>query len=394
MKHKIIFILLIFLFTGCYNYRELNNLAITSAVGIDKKDGKYYVTTQVINTQKMGSDSTSIGSQSKFVLYETSGDTLQEAFRQIVLESPKRIYANHLQLIIVGEEVAKEGVSQIFDFFMRNPESRKQYQMIIARDTTANNILKVLTPLETLSSKNMLDSIQADSKYLGVSEKITFEDQVKTYLNNKIDMFATTIIIEGNLEEGKNTDILKESNPSTKLKINNLAVFREDKLQGYLTEKESIAASFLNNTITNTIITFKCDENKYISTEIMNPKTDFEFEKDKLKVKIKVSAEGNINEVDCDLKISEPKVISDIERMTQEQIKQSIIETINKVNKEYKSDTFGFLDKIYKSNPKYSYKIQDNWFNENLQKLDVQVDVNVSLKGKGNIIMVVPNEEN
>ena len=93
--------------------------------------------------------------------------------------------------------------------------------MIIARDTTANNILKVLTPLETLSSKNMLDSIQADSKYLGVSEKITFEDQVKTYLNNKIDMFATTIIIEGNLEEGKNTDILKESNPSTKLKINN-----------------------------------------------------------------------------------------------------------------------------------------------------------------------------
>lgn len=97
MKHKIIFILLIFLFTGCYNYRELNNLAITSAVGIDKKDGKYYVTTQVINTQKMGSDSTSTGSQSKFVLYETSGDTLQEAFRQIVLESPKRIYANHLQ---------------------------------------------------------------------------------------------------------------------------------------------------------------------------------------------------------------------------------------------------------------------------------------------------------
>ena len=26
MKHKIIFILLIFLFTGCYNYRELNEL--------------------------------------------------------------------------------------------------------------------------------------------------------------------------------------------------------------------------------------------------------------------------------------------------------------------------------------------------------------------------------
>ena len=95
-----------------------------------------------------------------------------------------------------------------------------------------------------------------------------------------------------------------------------------------------------NDKKTDEILSLFIEDEQYYF-EQNNPHFEWiiaEFEKDKLKVKIKVSAEGNINEVDCDLKISEPKVISDIEKMTQEQIKQSIIETINKVNKEYKSE--------------------------------------------------------
>ena len=70
------------------------------------------------------------------------------------------------------------------------------------------------------------------------------------------------------------------------------------------------------------------------------------------------------------------------------------IAVLDKIGSTGMVPVFYHKDAEYKSNPKYSYKIQDNWFNENLQKLDVQVDVNVSLKGKGNIITVIPNEEN
>ena len=53
-KYKI-YIIIVFscLLTGCYNYREINNLAITSAVAIDKIDDEFEITVQVINTKKM-----------------------------------------------------------------------------------------------------------------------------------------------------------------------------------------------------------------------------------------------------------------------------------------------------------------------------------------------------
>ena len=34
---KIIITFLIFLLSGCYNYKELNKIAIVSSIGIDKK---------------------------------------------------------------------------------------------------------------------------------------------------------------------------------------------------------------------------------------------------------------------------------------------------------------------------------------------------------------------
>ena len=44
--------ILIFISTGCYNYRKLTKLAITSAIGINKTDDGYELIIQVINTQK------------------------------------------------------------------------------------------------------------------------------------------------------------------------------------------------------------------------------------------------------------------------------------------------------------------------------------------------------
>ena len=38
---KIILIIFIVLLTGCYDYRELNDIAIISGVGISKEDNEY-----------------------------------------------------------------------------------------------------------------------------------------------------------------------------------------------------------------------------------------------------------------------------------------------------------------------------------------------------------------
>lgn len=387
--NKVLIIITIFLFTGCYNYRELDTLAIATAVGIDKVGDEYQISSQVVNTQRSGNDTNTSGEQSKFVVYKTTGKTVQEALRKIVLESPRRIYGNHLQLLVVGEEFAKENISEIFDFFIRNPESRKQFIVTIAKGSKATDILETITPLETLSSKNIVDSIKADSKYLGLSEKLTFEDQMKVYLSNRQDMVMSSIEITGNKEQGDKTNTLKQSIPDSKVILSNTGIFSGNKLVGFLNEEQSLSTGYLNDSINNTIVTIQCEQNKYTTVEIMNSKTEYKPTNGELKIVMSVKSDGNISEVGCPAKLDEIDSITKIEQSIEEKIKNSINDTLNKTIHEYKTDSFGFLDIIYKAYPKYYYEIKDDWKNGNLQKLNIEINVDVTLKGKGNVVKVV-----
>jgi spore germination protein KC len=50
---KIILVIMLLLLTGCYDYKELNQIAIVGATSIDKKDDNYIVKIQVINPQNV-----------------------------------------------------------------------------------------------------------------------------------------------------------------------------------------------------------------------------------------------------------------------------------------------------------------------------------------------------
>ena len=52
MKKIIILLLSCFLFTGCYDYNELNNAAIVSGIAASYKNEKYNITFETIVTKK------------------------------------------------------------------------------------------------------------------------------------------------------------------------------------------------------------------------------------------------------------------------------------------------------------------------------------------------------
>ena len=84
MRKLFLLIPVIFLLTGCYNYRELNDLAIISGVSICKYDNIYNITVEVVNPKK--EQDTSSGKEPDYVIYEGYGNSMQEAFRNIVKE--------------------------------------------------------------------------------------------------------------------------------------------------------------------------------------------------------------------------------------------------------------------------------------------------------------------
>lgn len=50
-NEKILLLPLIFLMCGCWNYKELNNLAMTTGIAIDKIDNDYHVTLLISNSK-------------------------------------------------------------------------------------------------------------------------------------------------------------------------------------------------------------------------------------------------------------------------------------------------------------------------------------------------------
>lgn len=380
--------LFLLLFTGCYNYRELNQIALTSAIGIDKtEDGKeYVVTVQVLNTQKQGSDSNYSGSQPKFILYEQKGPTLQHALRTIILESPRRLYVNHLNLLMISEDVAKEGIQEILDFFARNTEFRKDFLVVISREETPEDVMQILTPLETLNSKNIRDSIVSDAKFYGMATKVTFEDLLNTYLNRRTNVVLPSVEVVGNIKKGEGEDNIKQSIPDATVKLRPLAIFNGGKMIGYLTEEESRVYNYVQGNIQNSILTSSCSENGLFTSEIISTKTKLKPDIEKMKITMQVKANASIKEINCNMNLLDSNSIQILENKINQEMEKVIEEDVTKIIETYKTDIFGFEELLYKTDPTSYKKLKEQYGDELIENLEFEVNSNVKLQTKGNIV--------
>lgn len=54
---------------------------------------------------------------SPVTLYEASGKSVNEAIRKLTQVSPRIIYLGHLRVVVISEELAKEGIATTVDFY-------------------------------------------------------------------------------------------------------------------------------------------------------------------------------------------------------------------------------------------------------------------------------------
>ena len=221
MKKIIILILSIFLLTGCYNYKELNDAAIVSAIAIDKCDDNINhlsVSVQIMNAKK---DEES--SQSEITFYKACGETIYESLQSITLDSPKELYLGDNEVIIISEELLKDkDPLSYLDYFLRDAKSEKDSLILIAKDTKAYNTLKILTPLETIPSQNIKSSLYTSSKYAGLTNITTLDEFVSQLINKGEEVILPSLEIIGDIKEGENIDNLSQSDPKAKIKFSDL----------------------------------------------------------------------------------------------------------------------------------------------------------------------------
>lgn len=385
MTKKILLILTIFLLTGCYDHKELNTIAILTATEINKVDDEFVVSAQVVNPQ---SPDKTTNVQAPFIIYEGKGKTIQEAYRQIKLQSSRYLYANHMQIIIINEKIAKEDISQIIDFYQRNPAFRSEFNVLIGRN---ENILDITTPIDPVSSVSILESLETSNKYLGVSNLVTFNQFTSMYLNPNLEIALPSIEAINYTKESKTTENTESTKIESLYKLDSLAIFKDNKLQGYMTKDESITYNILQNNTKNTIITYECEKNKYITIEAIKTEAKTSTKNSKIEIEVKIS--GNINESTCNINLNDTKEMKKLEKNIEKYLKSKIETDINSIRKTYNSDIFGFLDIIYKHDYDLYEKVKETWYKETYQNIKINIKTSINIVGKGNVLEGI-NEKN
>ncbi len=222
MKNKIIFIILVmFVLSGMKNARQLNDLAIVSAIGVDiNEKGEYIITSQVLNPKKensSGSGSSSSKESADIVVYNSTSTTVQNAIRNIVEESPRKLYLAHMDLLLISEKVARQAnILDTLDFFIRNNEGSNDFMLVITKGTNPQKVLEILTPLETNPAKNIKDSITATNEYKGICTDKTLSENMSMFLKDGQGAVLTSIEVDYGNEETENSKVLEEENNKTK----------------------------------------------------------------------------------------------------------------------------------------------------------------------------------
>ena len=305
-KIKYLLLLILPILSGCYNYRELNELGITTAVSIDYQDDNFHVIAEVVNPIKQQDASSS--NNSPFVNYSSSASTLQNAFRNIVLESPRQLYAAQLEIIVLSEEVVSNHLEEVLEYFTRNPETRTEIKIIVAKTEESTKGITLQTLLTSFSSSNILKSLELQNKVLGTTYPVTLNELLNMYINPYEEVILPSMTLYGNPEIGDEKENITTSTPKTRVEISGTTITKDNQVLGYLTNEESKILSIINNKVSEFLITTNYN-NGYIVFEPNRIKVKREVDIKNNIIKVKISGYSKIKEVDTYISLKNPKEI-------------------------------------------------------------------------------------
>lgn len=252
----VLLILSLFL-TGCWDRRELNELGITLAIGIDKVEDEYQVTAQVVVPSEI-SAKTSTG-RSPVTLFQANGETVYEALRKITKNSPRKIYPGHLRTLVLGEDLAEEGIAESLDFLSRDWELRSDFFVVIAKDMTAGEVLNVTTTIENIPANHMFNTLKTSEAFWAATNGFLLDELIANLTIDGKEAVLTGILVTGE-KMGSSKQNVESITPSAQIKYDELAVFKKDKLVGWLTERQSRGYNGIVNEVQKTVTAISCPE--------------------------------------------------------------------------------------------------------------------------------------
>lgn len=319
--------------TGCYDKKELDNLAYVIAIGIDKGENEdLKITFQIAVPIQISGEGAEGGEKSTFTVSEESG-SLYNAISKINSSISKELTLSHLKLILYSEDLAKSDLTGYVNAFLSNREIRPRTTVAVCKDDIEEFFKSIVPKLETNPAR-FYELVFSSSNYTGYnvgSELIDFYASVESPYNE-----ASTLLVS-----------LDKSGEEPEPKFNKLAVFKSYKMVGELEETDLIVSQILSNTLNSTNYEVEDVENpdKKVTVnlkEISAPKISIKIENETPKINIILNLEGKLISTGSSANYNQHENKEKLVSKLKENLEKDINKYLDRITKEYKTDIAGF----------------------------------------------------
>lgn len=370
---------------GCWNSRELNELAIVSGIGMDlvPETDEYRVTFQLVNPSSTSTSTSPSSGKPAVVVVSATDKTMFGALRRASKHVTRQLFFAHTQLIVLGEPLARDGINDIFDIFERSHELRLNAEVLVARGSDAASVLKLLTPVESLPALGLVKKAQNTSSFWGENRPISVFNVIQG-ITGEGDLTINAVKIKGDAEEGKKKSNLEGSETLTETMMNGLGVFRKGKLLYWMKDSEARGTEWLLNEIEETVLNIDSgDKKESIAVNIIYSRTELNttIENGIPVFHVTIAEEGSINETDSFVDLSKREEIMKLEQELEKQTRLEVMQAFQK-GQQLESDIFNFGNELKRTNPQEWAAMDRDWGRIFAQgKLDLKVKAYIRSTG-------------
>ncbi len=349
MKKILIIILTLLLCTGCFDYKEINDLAIINAIGVDYENDEYVITLEILNDQ-IDKDSSKITSYTKV----GHGKTLTSAIENAADKLSKQLIFNHIKLMILSKSIIEEKFENIIDLFLRNTYFRENFYVISATKNKPETLLNHTTNESPIASTAIIDTLESISYSSNTNILKMFDEIIEEVITYGIDTCFSNITL-------KDDEFI----------IDGMSIFNNYNYKGNLNSEYVKIYKLLTDNFDRPSYTINYD-NLSFTVAINNGKLNTEINNGSINVNGNLM--GRILDNDPAFNIRDPKNLERIDNDFTNLLNKKISEFI-KVLQDNNSDILGITKNYYK---KTRTKDKDYWL-----KLDIKSTIKFNINKKG-----------
>lgn len=368
-----------FLLSGCWNLTEPEDISLVTVLGINlTADNQYEV---VIQDQTLTPGGQQIQkSDWTFDIHKSTGPSIDEAIQNNSRINPEKIYLSHTKAIIISEELAsRQGIGPVVDFLSRNPEIRQKTLFLISKKGEFD---KVFLPNAKLSidSGKLIEKIV---KNRSVNSMI-LESRLKDFLELYYDSYKTPYALGvGSIQTFMDNASIEQDYENVgantyDIDVGGIAVFKRDKMVGWLTSDESRGFLWVKGKVEGGNIHVMY-EGKRIDLKVLKTKSRIRplVENRQMKIDVNIQVDTVIRTSYADIDFDAKSVTDKISQILNKQVAQEVREALNE-SKNLSTDCFGFGNCFFENYPNYWKQNESHW-------PDNYAQINIAIQVKSNI---------